>query len=213
MKLRLSKDAHDKLVTLLASEQKHLFQQENFFFDGVNQELTSKRCVMRLRFFNTDEKAVLTVKGKMKVEDGVGRAQEDEDEVDPVAARGCVQFLLLSLGWWQLVLVCSCCDVTGCPSSPLVFSGTWKTPAKCWLSKFPPSTLLKCAILCLRSAICNHGCSGAHGSRHLCSMAPEVAELKGLGGFKNIRKVCNWEGFTLEIDETCLLYTSDAADE
>lgn len=33
-------------------------------------------------------------------------------------------------------------------------------------------------------------------------MAPEVTELKGLGGFKNIRKVCNWEGFTLEIDET-----------
>lgn len=88
MKLRLGKEAHDKLVTLLASEQKHLYQQENFFFDGANQELTSRRCVMRLRFFNTDEKAVITVKGKMNVVDGVGTAQEDEQEVDPVAARG-----------------------------------------------------------------------------------------------------------------------------
>ena len=33
-------------------------------------------------------------------------------------------------------------------------------------------------------------------------MAGDVPELKGLGGFKNIRKVCSWEGYTLEIDET-----------
>jgi adenylate cyclase class IV len=88
VKLRLSKEAHDKLVSILATEQQHLYQQENFFFDGPNQELTSRRCVMRLRFFNTDEKAVITVKGKMAVTDGVGRAQEDEAAVDPVIARG-----------------------------------------------------------------------------------------------------------------------------
>lgn len=88
MKLRLSKEAHDKLFSLLASEQKHLYRQENFFFDGVSQELTSRRCVMRLRFFNSDEKAVITVKAKMNVVDGIGRAQEEEDEVDPIAARG-----------------------------------------------------------------------------------------------------------------------------
>lgn len=33
-------------------------------------------------------------------------------------------------------------------------------------------------------------------------MANDITELKGLGGFKNIRKVCMWEGYTLEIDET-----------
>lgn len=64
---------------------------------------------MRLRFFNTDEKAVLTVKGKMNVVDGVGRAQEDEDEVDPVAARGyypIATMCMFALGWLHLVSVC-----------------------------------------------------------------------------------------------------------
>ena len=64
-----------------------MYEQENFFFDGQNGELSAKRCVMRLRFFNVDEKAVLTVKGKMIVSEGVGRAQEDEDEVDVNQAR------------------------------------------------------------------------------------------------------------------------------
>jgi uncharacterized protein YjbK len=37
----------------------------------------------------------------------------------------------------------------------------------------------------------------------LCRLVGPVQELKSLGGFKNIRKVCLWEGHTLEIDETC----------
>lgn len=36
--------------------------QENFFFDGDKQELESQRAVLRLRFYNVDEKAVITVK-------------------------------------------------------------------------------------------------------------------------------------------------------
>lgn len=107
MKLRLGKEAHDKLVSLLASEQKAVYEQENFFFDGVNQELTSRRCVMRVRFYNTDEKAVLTVKGRMNVVDGVGVAQEEEDEIDPITARGCVHCLTTS----RIICLVTGCDV------------------------------------------------------------------------------------------------------
>lgn len=36
--------------------------QENYFFDGSQQELESKRCVLRLRFYNGEEKVVITCK-------------------------------------------------------------------------------------------------------------------------------------------------------
>lgn len=36
--------------------------QENFFFDGAGQELSSRRVVLRVRFYNHDKKAVITVK-------------------------------------------------------------------------------------------------------------------------------------------------------
>jgi adenylate cyclase class IV len=82
VKLRLAgKDAHDKLVELLSSSKPQLYHQRNCFYDGINKELSSQMTVLRVRWFNTDEKVVITVKGKMAVVDGIGRAQEDEDEV------------------------------------------------------------------------------------------------------------------------------------
>jgi hypothetical protein len=39
-----------------------LASQENYFFDGPARELNSKRVVLRLRFYDTDKKAVLTLK-------------------------------------------------------------------------------------------------------------------------------------------------------
>ena len=36
--------------------------QENYFFDGAGQELSSKRVVLRVRFYGGDKKAVLTLK-------------------------------------------------------------------------------------------------------------------------------------------------------
>lgn len=93
MKLRLpTKAGHDKLIGLLSDNLKTVYEQENFFFDGTQGELSGNRCVMRLRFFNTDEKAVLTVKGKMVMSEGVGRAEENEEEVDVGRARS--EFLL-----------------------------------------------------------------------------------------------------------------------
>lgn len=89
VKLRLAdKEAHDKLVTLLAQDQTHLYRQENLFYDGSNRELSSQRTVLRVRWFNDDEKVVITVKGKMAVVDGVGRAEEHEDEVEVATAKG-----------------------------------------------------------------------------------------------------------------------------
>jgi uncharacterized protein YjbK len=36
--------------------------QENYFFDGPNKELNSRLVVLRLRFYDIDKKAVLTLK-------------------------------------------------------------------------------------------------------------------------------------------------------
>jgi hypothetical protein len=82
VKLRLADAAaHDKLVSLLAADQQHLYRQQNLFYDGSNRELSSQRNILRVRWFNDDEKVVITVKGKMSVVYGVGRAEEEEDEV------------------------------------------------------------------------------------------------------------------------------------
>ena len=37
-------------------------EQENFFFDGAQKELSSQRVVLRVRFYNVDHKALITVK-------------------------------------------------------------------------------------------------------------------------------------------------------
>ena len=37
-------------------------KQENYFFDGPASELNSKRTVLRLRFYDVDKKAVITIK-------------------------------------------------------------------------------------------------------------------------------------------------------
>lgn len=38
-----------------------MLAQENYFFDGVNDEL-KKQQTLRVRFYNTDQKAVITIK-------------------------------------------------------------------------------------------------------------------------------------------------------
>jgi hypothetical protein len=48
--------------------------QENYFFDGPGRELNSKRVVLRLRFYDTDKKAVLTLKVRTARQAWRGRA-------------------------------------------------------------------------------------------------------------------------------------------
>lgn len=63
VKLRLNdKEAHDKLVDLLKADVQKTWQQENFYFDGSAGELSSQRVMLRCRFYNNDEKAIVTLK-------------------------------------------------------------------------------------------------------------------------------------------------------
>lgn len=63
MKLRLAgAEAHAKLAAALAPHYRTTHEQENFFFDGTAQELSSHRVVLRVRFYNKDRKAVVTLK-------------------------------------------------------------------------------------------------------------------------------------------------------
>ncbi len=63
VKLRLTDAAaHAKLAEALQPGYRATYQQENFFFDGAQQELSSRRVVLRVRFYNGDQKAVITVK-------------------------------------------------------------------------------------------------------------------------------------------------------
>lgn len=62
--------------------------QENFFFDGPAGELRAERAVLRVRFYDTDRRALITLKGKQILVDGIGRGSEVEaDAPDPAAAR------------------------------------------------------------------------------------------------------------------------------
>lgn len=93
VKLRLpGPDAHQQLAALLAPGHVATHQQENYFFDGPGRELNSKRVVLRLRFYKTDKKAVLTLKGEQVLVDGIGRASEVEEVLpEPAAARRYLQ--------------------------------------------------------------------------------------------------------------------------
>ena len=90
VKLRLrDKEAHDAVAAALSSEnQIATHQQENFFLDGPHKELSSKLAVLRIRFYDVDKRALVTLKGKQKLVDGVGRGTEVEfDFPDAKAAR------------------------------------------------------------------------------------------------------------------------------
>ena len=63
IKLRLpDQQAHHKVMALLEKDLMATHHQENYFFDGAKQEITSTRTVLRCRFYNKDEKALLTCK-------------------------------------------------------------------------------------------------------------------------------------------------------
>jgi hypothetical protein len=53
---------------VLAPHHKAHYEQENYFFDGAEKELSSKRAVLRVRFYNKDEKAVITLKVRPSTE-------------------------------------------------------------------------------------------------------------------------------------------------
>ncbi|GIL90756.1 hypothetical protein Vretimale_16842 [Volvox reticuliferus] len=93
IKIRLpDRAAYDKVATALGEGRTASYAQANYFFDGPNRELNSRRVVLRLRTYNGDEKATITLKGKQILENGIGRASEVEEDIDPaVAARYLVE--------------------------------------------------------------------------------------------------------------------------
>lgn len=141
VKIRLpNREAYDKAAAFLNPGKVAVYQQENFFFDGANKELSSRRVISRVRMYNKDEKATLTIKGKAIVENGIQRASEVEEELPVAIAREALT---------------------------------------------NPDMLLTVSKL-------------------FDSMKEQfgLTSLMALGGFRNVRTVCMWEGNTMELDET-----------
>ncbi|KAI3909796.1 hypothetical protein MKW98_014213 [Papaver atlanticum] len=91
LKLKLpDSTSHQKLSDLLSPFHIKTHLQENIFFDGLNSELSIKRAVLRLRFYNDDSLCVVSSKAKPVLVNGVSRVEEDEEEIDPVIGRACV---------------------------------------------------------------------------------------------------------------------------
>ncbi len=72
IKLRLpSKEAHDRVAHELRSSFRETHNQENYFFDGKNGELSKQRMVLRCRFYNHDKRAIVTLKVTRGLRDAI----------------------------------------------------------------------------------------------------------------------------------------------
>ncbi|PIA40906.1 hypothetical protein AQUCO_02400163v1 [Aquilegia coerulea] len=107
VKLRLPDFAtHQKLSDLLSPFYIKTHLQENIFFDGTAKELSSKLVVLRLRFYNSDSRCVVSLKAKAVLVNGVSRVEEDEEDIDPSIGRACVAepWRLCSIGYSSRIL-------------------------------------------------------------------------------------------------------------
>lgn len=92
IKLRLlDEDAHKGLAKALEPHFRETHKQENIFYDGSEGELSKQRVIVRTRFYNTDKRCLLTIKGQQIVKDGIGRGSEVEEDIDPTKARKFLQ--------------------------------------------------------------------------------------------------------------------------
>ena len=91
VKLRLANaESHRRVTTLLSPFHVITHRQHNLFFDGAGSELSSRRAVLRLRFYGDDERCVVSLKAKAVLVDGVSRVEEDEEDLDPKIGRDCI---------------------------------------------------------------------------------------------------------------------------
>lgn len=89
IKLRLGGAGdHARLGDLLRPGFRERLEQENNFFDGERQELSSRRVNLRVRLMG--DRAEVTVKGRSVLTDGVSRAPEENEDVEPAVAQGWV---------------------------------------------------------------------------------------------------------------------------
>ncbi|XP_059432331.1 triphosphate tunnel metalloenzyme 3-like [Corylus avellana] len=142
VKLRLpDAEAHRRVTDVLAPFHVSTHRQENCFFDGSAGEISASRATLRLRFYDNNQRCVVTLKAKAVLVDGVSRVEEDEEELEPPIGRDCVA---------------------------------------------EPGRLKDVE------------------SRVLGRAREEFRPLGfvGLGGFENVRRVYEWKGLKLELDET-----------
>ena len=91
VKLRLPDAiAHRHVTTILTPFHVTTHRQENNFFDGASNELSSHRAILLLRFADTNPRCVVTLKAKAVVVDGVSRVEEDEEVLDAAIGRECL---------------------------------------------------------------------------------------------------------------------------
>ncbi|XP_071724438.1 triphosphate tunnel metalloenzyme 3 [Rutidosis leptorrhynchoides] len=95
VKLRIKDlENFDKLKTLLKTFHFKTLNQENHFFDTPDNDLSVNRSVLRIRIVNNDEigtKAIVCLKSKPVLIDGVSRVEEDEEEIDGAVALSYVK--------------------------------------------------------------------------------------------------------------------------
>lgn len=88
IKLRLPDAAsYEAVLSALSASRGATHRQENYFFDSPDGALRSRRVVLRVRIYDETKKGLITIKGKQDLVGGVGRASEQEVEVDAAAAR------------------------------------------------------------------------------------------------------------------------------
>ncbi|CDP10486.1 unnamed protein product [Coffea canephora] len=94
VKLRLPDSAaHRKVLSLLSPFHTKTHHQRNSFYDGAAGELSSRRAVLRLRFYENSQplKCFICLKAKAVIVDGVSRVEEDEEEVDFEVGLQCLE--------------------------------------------------------------------------------------------------------------------------
>lgn len=79
-------DAYAMVLEALAPHKRTLLQQRNNFFDTPGGDIKKSGHTLRVRIIN-DKQAVLSVKGRLETKDGISRATEVEDHVDPELAE------------------------------------------------------------------------------------------------------------------------------
>jgi uncharacterized protein YjbK len=96
----LSKEDYEKFESKMG-EPCQIADQENIFFDGSQQEITRVKSVLRLRLFREGqrERCVMTHKASGKMEHGVNRAEETEEDIDCNLAREAIENPSVMLSW------------------------------------------------------------------------------------------------------------------
>ncbi|XP_023762145.2 triphosphate tunnel metalloenzyme 3 [Lactuca sativa] len=91
VKLRLpDSTAHQKLSDLLSPYHTKTHLQQNLFFDTPSLSLaTTHLAALRLRFYDLDSHAILSLKAKPVIAAGISRIEEEEEFLDPSLARAC----------------------------------------------------------------------------------------------------------------------------